>query len=142
MLHTIQEAVELTGKSRRTIYNHCDSGLISYSLGPDGRRYFDTSELIRAYGALHTPAQPKASQDAQICTPISAHPANMLTEETALRLVSAMERLIKIEEQKLLLIEHQPDTLKPAPPQEAFPPKESAPQGPARSFADLLAGLD
>jgi hypothetical protein len=142
MLHTIQEAVELTGKSRRTIYNHCDSGLISYSLGPDGRRYFDTSELMRVYGALHIPAQLQASQDAQVCTPTSAHSASMLTEETALRLVSAMERLIKIEEQKLILIEHQSENPEPTPRQEALFPKESAPQGAARSFADLLAGLD
>lgn len=52
MLHTIQEAVKLTGKSRRTIYDHCTQGRVSYSVGDDGRRYFETSELIRAYGPL------------------------------------------------------------------------------------------
>ena len=52
MLHTIQEAIALTGKSRRTLYNHCDQGRLSYSLGHDERRYFETSELIRVYGNL------------------------------------------------------------------------------------------
>jgi hypothetical protein len=122
MLHTIQEAVALTGKSRRTIYNHCDSGRVSYSVGPDDRRYIETSELIRVYGALHTVAQPAAAEVAQVCTPI-AHQDAPLTEATARRLVAAMERLIEIEEAKLLRIEHKPAT-KP------------------QSFADLLAGLD
>lgn len=46
-----------------------------------------------------------------------------MTEATALRLVAAIERLIAIEEAKVLRIEHKPAT-KP------------------QSFADLLAGLD
>lgn len=108
MLHTIQEAVLLTGKSRRTIYNHCDQGRVSYSLGADGRRYFDTSELIRAYGTLHMDAQPIQAESTQSCTPPIAQSLEGLTEATALRLVAAMERLIELEEQRLLLIEHKP----------------------------------
>lgn len=122
MLHTLQEAVALTGKSRRTIYNHCDSGRVSYSVGPDDRRYIETSELIRVYGPLHTAAQPPAPEVAQPCTPV-AHPDDAMTEATALRLIAAIERLIEIEEAKVLRIEHKPTT-KP------------------QSFADLLAGLD
>lgn len=122
MLHTLQEAVALTGKSRRTIYNHCDSGRVSYSVGPDDRRYIETSELIRVYGPLHTVAQPPAPEVAQPCTPV-AHPDAPMTEATALRLITAIERLIEIEEAKVLRIEHKPTT-KP------------------QSFADLLAGLD
>lgn len=131
MLHTIQEAVSLTGKSRRTIYNHCDQGRVSYSVGADGRRYFETSELMRAYGPLHTPAQPAQAELAQDCTPQVAHSPGALTEATALRLVAAMERLIELEEQRVLLIEHKPE---PAP--------TTTPEPDAVGWADdLLASL-
>jgi len=109
MLHTLAEAIALTGKSRRTLYNHCDQGRISYSVGPDGRRYFETSELIRVYGALHTPEGIAHPEPAQVCTPEIAHPDGLLTEATALRLVAAMERLIELEEKKILLLEHKPE---------------------------------
>ena len=72
MLHTIQEAIKLAGVSRRTLYNHSDAGLISYSVGPDGRRRYETAELERMYGQLapvaHSPAQQNAQQNAQLYT--------------------------------------------------------------------------
>jgi len=108
MLHTLKEAIALTGKSRRTLYNHCDQGRLSYSIGPDGRRYFDTSELIRVYGPLHAVAHPEPQESAQVCTPEIAHPDGPLTEATALRLIAAIERLVEVEERKLLLLEHKP----------------------------------
>ena len=110
MLHTIDKAITLTGKSRRTIYNHCKQGLVSYSVGSDGRRYVDTSELIRVYGPLHTPAQAAQPNPAQKCTPLQSDVPGSLTEETAVRLAAAMERLIELEEKKLLLLEHKPDS--------------------------------
>lgn len=130
MLHTISEAVKITGKSRRTLYNHCDEGRVSYSIGPDGRRYFDTAELIRVYGPLHAVAQPEPPESAQVCTPQIAHHDGPLTETTALRLIAAIERLVEIEQQKLRLLEHK---------------AELAPTTRARkveSFGDLLADLD
>ena len=125
MLHTIQEAIALTGKSRRTLYNHCDQGRLSYSLGHDERRYFETSELIRVYGGLLNIAQ----EIAQPCT--SNNSPETLTEATALRLTVALEKLIEIEEKKLLLIEHKPAI------QEAVPMPKEKPE----SFADLLKAL-
>ena len=129
MLHTIQEAIALTGKSRRTLYNHCDQGRLSYSLGHDDRRYFETSELIRAYGSLLQIAQPIAQEIAQPCTPENL--PGTLTEATALRLAAALEKLIEIEEKKLLLIEYKPAI------QEAAPLPREKPE----SFADLLKTL-
>lgn len=129
MLHTIQEAIALTGKSRRTLYNHCDQGRLSYSVGHDERRYFETSELIRVYGALLNIAQPAAQEIAQSCTPEDL--PKTLTEATALRLADALEKLIEIEEKKLLLIEHKPAI------QEADPVPREKPE----SFADLLKTL-
>lgn len=131
MLHTIQEAVKITGKSRRTLYNHCDEGRVSYSVGVDGRRYFDTAELIRVYGPLHAVAQPEPPESAQVCIPLGGD-ARPLTEATARRLVEVIEKLIEIEEKKLLLLEHKPE---PAQRPESTPGKK------AESFADLLAGL-
>nr|WP_176705039.1 helix-turn-helix domain-containing protein [Pseudomonas sp.] len=127
MLHTIQEAIALTGKSRRTLYNHCDQGRLSYSLGHDDRRYFETSELIRVYGSLLNIAQPVAREIAQSCTPENL--SGTLTEATALRLAAALEKLIEIEEKKLLLIEHKPAI------KEVFPLEKP------ESFADLLKTL-
>lgn len=129
MLHTIQEAIALTGKSRRTLYNHCDQGRLSYSLGHDERRYFETSELIRVYGGLLNIAQSAAQEIAQPCTSKSS--PETLTEATALRLTVALEKLIEIEEKKLLLIEHKPAI------QEAVPMPREKPE----SFADLLKAL-
>ncbi|WP_084339949.1 helix-turn-helix domain-containing protein [Pseudomonas luteola] len=143
MLHTLAEAIALTGKSRRTLYNHCDQGRISYSVGPDGRRYFETSELIRVYGALHTPEGIAHPEPAQVCTPPVAHPDAPMTEATALRLVAVMEKLIELQERQLLL-EHKPskvdvnrqdDQAKPTGGQK--PPSVSV-----QSFADLLKSLD
>ena len=137
MLHTIQEAIALTGKSRRTLYNHCDQGRLSYSLGHDERRYFETSELIRVYGGLLNIAQPVAQEIAQPCT--SENLPGTLTEATALRLAAALEKLIEIEEKKLLLIEHKPAI------QEAVltpkPEEKPATHQKPKSFADLLKTL-
>ena len=52
--HTIQEAIKLTGKSRRTLYRLMDSGQLSYDIERDKRRYFDTSELMRVFGQIGT----------------------------------------------------------------------------------------
>ena len=59
--HTLNEAVKLTGRSRRSIYRDMARGLVSYGVDASGNRQFETSELMRAYGAFktwHTLAQP------------------------------------------------------------------------------------
>lgn len=129
MLHTISEAVALTGKSRRTIYNHCDEGRVSYSVGPDGRRYFDTAELIRVYGELHGVAHPEPQESAQVCTALGDG-GQPLTEATARRLAEAIEKLVALEEKRLMLLEHKPDTQAPTRARKV------------ESFGDLLADLD
>lgn len=136
MLHTIQEAIALTGKSRRTLYNHCGEGRLSYSVGHDARRYFETSELIRVYGGLLQIAQPAAHEIAHSCTPENL-PCT-LTEATALRLAVALEKLIEIEEKKLLLIEHKPEAHEvPLQSEQEKKPLTRKPE----SFADLLKAL-
>lgn len=134
MLHTLKEAVALTGKSRRTLYNHSNEGRVSYSIGPDGRRYFETSELIRVYGPLHGVAHSEPPEFAQGCIPEIAHPDGPLTEATARRLAEAIEKLIALEEQKLKRLEHKAPG--PAPTVKAAPGKK------VESFGDLLKELD
>ncbi|MGP5356235.1 helix-turn-helix domain-containing protein [Pseudomonas helleri] len=136
MLHTIQEAIALTGKSRRTLYNHCDQGRLSYSVGHDERRYFETSELIRVYGGLVAIAQATAQEIAQPCTP--DHSVGTLTEATALRLATAIEKLIEVEEKRLLLLEHESESQEPLMPE---PKEKRAMNQKAESFSDLLKCL-
>lgn len=57
MRHTIDEAASLVGRTRRSIYRAMNEGRLSYGLEANGRRYIDTSELIRAYGELRPMSQ-------------------------------------------------------------------------------------
>lgn len=57
--HQIKEACFLTGKGRKTIYRHMEAGKVSYGIDESGKRFLDTSELIRVYGELKQ--DPKAN---------------------------------------------------------------------------------
>jgi len=45
--HTLRDALKMTGRSRSQFYRDMRSGLVSYRTSQDGRREFETSELIR-----------------------------------------------------------------------------------------------
>ena len=62
--HQIKEACFLTGKARKTIYRHMDSGKVAYGIDESGKRFLDTAELIRVYGELK---QPSGTNDTQNC---------------------------------------------------------------------------
>lgn len=49
---SIAEAARLTGKSRRTIERHFESGKLSFTLNVAGVRQVEISELTRVYGSL------------------------------------------------------------------------------------------
>ena len=64
--HTLQNALKMTGRSRSQFYRDMRAGLVSYRTGQDGRREFETSELIRAYGELKQDETPERhSRDRQ-----------------------------------------------------------------------------
>ncbi len=71
--HTLRDALKMTGRSRSQFYRDMRSGLVSYRTSQDGRREFETSELIRAYGELkqnetqerHTVGQAENPHDQQ-----------------------------------------------------------------------------
>ena len=126
--HTLNEAVKLTGRSRRSIYRDMDRGHVSYGLDPAGNRQFETSELMRAYGALTSVAQPGTADVAQ---PGTAQPWDqVLAELQALRKEGQELRAT------VLLIEH-----KPAPSSESKPSAPEQHQGLA-TWASLFSTLD
>lgn len=49
---SVRQAVKLTGKARSSLYRDMATGRVSYRSEADGGRSLETSELIRAYGAL------------------------------------------------------------------------------------------
>ena len=126
--HTLNETVKLTGRSRRSIYRDMDKGLVSYSLDASGNRQFETSELMRAYGALTAVALPGTPEVAHSDTP---EPWDILLAEL---------QALRIEVQELrtavLMIEHKPDLSPKAKP--------SGPQKPAGPItcASLFNTLD
>lgn len=111
--HTLAQAIELTGRSRRSIYRDMNAGRVSYRARDDGRRELETSELIRAYGPLRAVAHPQAQEVAQVGTATGTPSADtmqdLLAELRALRLEVAELR------QTMLLIEHKPHQVQPAP---------------------------
>ena len=148
MLHTIQEALKLAGVSRRTLYNHSDAGRISYSVGPDGRRRYETAELERMYGALTPVAHPTAQPNAQVFTQPSAtddHLTAMIeaaVERATAPLVAELAELKAV----LMRIEHKPDTPqapdKPVPTVPVQAPERPVVLSSPKSMADVLAGWD
>lgn len=53
-LVSITEAAKLVRRNRSTIYRDIEKGRLSKTVTPDGETQIDTSELLRAYGRLHT----------------------------------------------------------------------------------------
>lgn len=78
-----------------------DKGHVSYSLDAFGNRQFETSELVRAYGAITSLAQPDRPHLAQVGT--QEQWGTLLAEMQALR------REIQELRAVVLMIEHKPD---------------------------------
>jgi hypothetical protein len=103
--HTVKEAQQLTGKSRRTLYRDMSVGRLSWESDGDNARRLETSELIRAYGALKPLAQPDSEKTAHGGT-------NLGTSDSALILaeLKALREEVAELRQAMRLIEHKPDT--------------------------------
>jgi len=126
--HTLNEAVKLTGRSRRSIYRDMDRGVVSYGLDSSGNRQFETSELMRAYGALTPVTQPDTPKVAQDGT---AQPWSQVLAE-----LQALRNEVQELRATMRLIEH-----KPWPTAEAKPSVPETPQGPT-TWATLFSALD
>ena len=126
--HTLNEAVKLTGRSRRSIYRDMDRGLVSYGLDAFGNRQFETSELMRAYGALASVAQPD--------TPEMAHLGTNKPWDQVIAELQALRKEIQELRATVLLIEHKPES-----PPVAKPLAPEKPQEPA-TWSSLFSALD
>jgi predicted DNA-binding transcriptional regulator AlpA len=131
---TLSAVAKLYGMHRTTLYAAIKAGRVSAGHNLRGQKVIELSEAIRAWGEPSSQPPVDSTHSTPANTGHSTHstqPVELMTEATALRLAAAMERLIEIEEAKLLLLEH-----KPAPSIEHQP--ATRPQ----SFADLLASFD
>lgn len=54
---TVRQAAELVGLSRQAMYRCISSGRVSATVGHDGEKQIDTTELMRVFGALQTTGQ-------------------------------------------------------------------------------------
>lgn len=114
--HTIEQAQQLTGKSRRTLYRDMAVGRLSWVVEGDNARRLETSELIRAYGELKPLAQPEPEKTARGDTGNGTeNSALILAELKALR-----EEVAELR-QAMRLIEYKPD-----PTSEETGPKDAA----------------
>jgi len=102
--HTLKEAMTLTGRSRRSLYRDMATGLISYSLGTQGHRQLETSELMRAYGAFVSVAHAGTPNVAHTGTPETAPPWDQLLAE-----LQALRQEVKELKSTVLRLEHKPD---------------------------------
>lgn len=135
MRHTIDEAASLVGRTRRSLYRAMTEGRLAYALEVDGRRYIDTSELLRVYGAFEAPSQNVTAQMSHDVT-VPSDLGEIIAQAVASAVAEAVEPLrqeierLRLENAEQRLLEHKP-TEKPVQITKTNP----------QSFADLLAGL-
>lgn len=102
--HTILEAQKLTGKSRRTLYRDMAAGRLSWEPEGENARRLETSELIRAYGALLPVAQPEAEKTAHGDTGSDTQGTALILAE-----LKALREEVGELRQAMRLIEYKPD---------------------------------
>lgn len=125
--HTLKEAMVLTGRSRRSLYRDMATGLVSYGLDAKNHRQFETSELMRAYGAFVSVAHTG--------TPDVAHTGTTeinLPWEQVLAELQALRQEVQDLKRTVLRLEHKPEK----PDEITQKPLKSA------TWANLLDALD
>ncbi|EFA5418868.1 entry exclusion protein 1 [Escherichia coli] len=83
--HTLRDALKMTGRSRSQFYHDMRAGLVSYRTGKDGRREFETSELIRAYGELKQNETPERHSEGHAENPHDQQTERILRELNELK---------------------------------------------------------
>ena len=146
MRHTIDEAASLVSRTRRSLYRAMTEGRLSYALEADGRRYIDTAELLRVYGAFEPPSQSVTEEMSHGVT-VPSDLAELIAQAVAKAVADAVEPLrqeiekLRQENAEQRLIEHKPEPAPISPIGESPTIYDPAPEKP-QSFADLLAGLN
>ena len=143
MRHTIDEAASLVGRTRRSLYRAMTEGRISWVPGDEGRRYIDTTELLRVYGAFKAPSHDVTPQMSHGVT-VPDDLGEIIAKAVAKAVAEAVEPLrqeiekLRLENTEQRLIEHKPSI----PPVGDHPQFDGAAKDKPQSFADLLAGMD
>ena len=143
MRHTIDEAASLVGRTRRSLYRAMTEGRLAYDLGAGGRRYIDTTELLRVYGAFDAPSQDVTPEMSHSVT-VPDDLGEIIAKAVAKAVAEAVEPLrqeiekLRLENTEQRLIEHKPSI----PPVGDHPQFDGAAKDKPQSFADLLAGMD
>lgn len=108
MRHTIDEAASLVNRTRRSIYRAMTEGRLAYGLEADGRRYIDTSELLRVYGPFESPSHgvtPKMSHGVTVPKDLAETIAKAIAKAVA-EAVEPLRKEIELLSQNTRLIEH------------------------------------
>jgi hypothetical protein len=115
---TTQQAAELTGKNRTTIWRSCKGGRLSATRTDTGDYLIDLAELERVYGTLRLP-QPTSSLQIDALQPdASPNETNALQREVELlreqvRMLVADKDDLRAERDRLLgVLERQTDQVK------------------------------
>lgn len=150
-LVSITEAARLVRRNRSTIYRDIEKGRLSKTVTPDGETQIDTSELLRAYGSLHTEDDGPGEDHSRDKIKIALLEERNRSLERALALegelrkvkdqvtnelrarIADKENVIKVLESKVLFLEydkqsesHSPEnTLPPESALNAVPPERS-----------------
>jgi hypothetical protein len=83
-------------------------GRLAYGLEHDGRRYIDTTELLRVYGAFDVPSQSVVTEPSHSVTPSSDELAQVIATAVAQAVEPLRAEIEKLRE-TLLRIEYKPD---------------------------------
>lgn len=102
---SISKAAQLAGISRTAIYKtYIEKGLISISKDTKGKKYIDTSELLRVFGELQVDSQglqvdtSKVDRGLQQSTPVDTSFAEVITLKSELEQLK--QQLAKSEERE------------------------------------------
>lgn len=114
MRHTIDEAASLVGRTRRSLYRAMNESRLVYSLGHDDRRYIDTTELLRVYGAFKVPSQdvtPEMSHGVTVPDDLGEIIAKAVAKAVAYAVEPLRKEieLLRLENAEQRLIEHKPE---------------------------------
>ena len=115
---TTQQAAELTGRNRTTIWRACKTGRLSATKSDTGEYLIEVAELERAFGRLHSPQQGNGLHADAVQPDATANEANALRREVELlreqvRMLSADKDDLRAERDRLIgVLERNADQLK------------------------------
>ena len=115
---TTQQAAELTGRNRTTIWRACKTGRLSATKSDTGDYLIDPAELERAYGRLHSPQPNGGMHSDALQLDATTNETNALQREVELlreqvRTLTADKEDIRTERDRLIsVLERNADQLK------------------------------